>query len=63
MSSAKLDIFDKICYILYGTPRLAVAPHYEEVMTMVTYEGIFMFITTLTCVVTLVLDIIDRRKK
>ena len=34
-----------------------------EVMTMVTYEGIFMFITTLTCVVTLVLDIIDRRKK
>lgn len=63
MRNINIDKFCKICYIYTQCAKVGGCSPYGEVMTMVTYEGIFMFITTLTCVVTLVLDIIDRRKK
>lgn len=41
---------------------MAVAPE-REVITMVTYEGIFLFVTMLTGVIALIFDIIKFFRK
>ena len=52
-----------MCYNSDSTPlRQAVAPE-REVITMVTYEGIFLFVTMLTGVIALIFDIIKFFKK
>lgn len=52
-----------ICYNDSGAPHGKAAAPEREVITMVTYEGVFTFIIMLTGVIALIFDIIKFFRK